>query len=129
MAVDPVTAGIGLVDTFINKFVKDKDLAQKLQAKARSEEFHGTTNLILGQLEINKVQAAHKSLFVAGARPFIMWVCGVALAYATLFHPILDIWFTMPVIDTSLLYPVLMGLLGLGGMRSYEKKNGVARDS
>lgn len=128
MAVDPLTAGIGLVDTFVNKFVKDKNLAQQLAGKARSEEFAGSISLILGQQEINKVQAAHKSLFVAGARPFIMWVCGIGLAYNILLHPILDIWLDMPIIDTSLLYPVLMGLLGLGGMRSWEKSKGVARE-
>ena len=125
---DPISAGIGLVDTFIGKFVKDKDLAAKLQAEARSQEFAGELSLLTGQLEVNKVEAAHKSLFVAGARPFIMWVCGIALAYNTIMHPILDIWFDMPVVDVSILMPVLMGLLGLGGMRSFEKAKGVSRE-
>ena len=125
---DPISAGLGLVDTFIGKFVKDKDLAAKLQAEARSQEFAGELSLLTGQLEVNKVEAAHKSLFVAGARPFIMWVCGIALAYNTIMHPILDIWFDMPVVDVSILMPVLMGLLGLGGMRSFEKAKGVSRE-
>ena len=125
---DPISAGIGLVDTFIGKFVKDKDLAAKLKAEARSQEFAGELSLLTGQLEVNKVEAAHKSLFVAGARPFIMWVCGIALAYNTIMHPILDIWFDMPVVDVSILMPVLMGLLGLGGMRSFEKAKGVSRE-
>ena len=124
----PISAGIGLVDTFIGKFVKDKDLAAKLKAEARSQEFAGELSLLTGQLEVNKVEAAHKSLFVAGARPFIMWVCGIALAYNTIMHPILDIWFDMPVVDVSILMPVLMGLLGLGGMRSFEKAKGVSRE-
>ena len=124
----PISAGIGLLDTFIGKFVKDKDLAAKLQAEARSQEFAGELSLLTGQLEVNKVEAAHKSLFVAGARPFIMWVCGIALAYNTIMHPILDIWFDMPVVDVSILMPVLMGLLGLGGMRSFEKAKGVSRE-
>ena len=124
----PISAGLGLVDTFIGKFVKDKDLAAKLKAEARSQEFAGELSLLTGQLEVNKVEAAHKSLFVAGARPFIMWVCGIALAYNTIMHPILDIWFDMPVVDVSILMPVLMGLLGLGGMRSFEKAKGVSRE-
>jgi hypothetical protein len=128
MALDPVTAGIGLVSKFVDKFIPDKDLAAKLKAQAGSQEFAGELDLLLGQLKINEVQAAHKSLFVAGSRPFIMWVCGFALAYSTIAHPILDIWFDMPVVDVSLLMPVMMGLLGLGGMRSFEKAKGVSRE-
>jgi hypothetical protein len=82
----------------------------------------------LAQIAVNKAEANHKSLFVAGGRPFIMWVCGIGLAYNTLLHPVLDIWLEMPTIDVSLLYPVLMGILGLGGMRSWEKSKGVARE-
>lgn len=129
MALDPITAGVGLVGKFIDKFIPDKDLATKLKAEAKSEEFSGEISLALGQMAINKAQAANPSVFVSGPRPFIMWVCGVALGYNVLIHPILDIWFEMPTVDSSLLVPVLMGLLGLGGMRSYEKKNGVARES
>jgi hypothetical protein len=104
--------------------------AEKLRVKAEMEAAgqRGELDLLLGQLEINKVEAAHKSLFVAGARPFIMWVCGIALAYSTVIHPILDIWLEMPSVDVSVLMPVLMGLLGLGGMRSFEKFKGVARE-
>jgi len=89
MAVDPVTAGIGLVDTFINKFVKDKDLATKLTAEARSQEFAGDLSLLTGQLEINKVEASHKSIFVAGWRPFCGWICGFALMYNFILSPFL----------------------------------------
>jgi len=128
MNLNPITAGISLVDKFIDKFVEDKDQAAQLKAAASSQEFEGEMSLILGQLEINKIEAASKSLFVAGCRPFIMWICGLGLAYNTLVHPVLDIWLDMPVVDVSLLMPVLMGLLGLGGMRTYEKVKGVARE-
>jgi len=128
MALDPVTAGIGLVDTFINKFVGDKDLAAKLMAEARSQEFSGELSLLMGQMKINKVEAAHKSIFVAGARPAILWICGIGLGYNTIVHPILDIWLEMPVVDPTLLMPVLTGILGLGGMRSFEKYKGVSRE-
>ena len=129
MASDPITAGLNIVDKFIGKFVKDKDLAAKLSAEARSQEFAGELQLLVGQMEINKVEAAHKSIFVSGWRPFIGWVCGVGLLYNVLLSPILDVWFTMPEIDPGLLYPVLMGMLGLGGMRTAEKFKGVARSS
>tara|TARA_Y100000034_G_scaffold9926_1_gene10509 strand:+ start:1372 stop:1761 length:390 start_codon:yes stop_codon:yes gene_type:complete len=129
VASDPITAGLNIVDKFIGKFVKDKDLAAKLSAEARSQEFAGELQLLVGQMEINKAEAAHKSIFVSGWRPFIGWVCGVGLLYNVLLSPILDVWFTMPEIDPGLLYPVLMGMLGLGGMRTAEKFKGVARAS
>ncbi len=129
MSLDPITAGLSVLDTFIGKFVKDKDLAQKLQAEARSETFSGDLSLLMGQIEINKIEAQSKSLFKGGWRPYIGWICGTALLYNTILHPIFDIWFVMPTIDSSLLYPVLMGLLGLGGMRTYERVSGaIAKD-
>tara|TARA_R110000787_G_scaffold257412_1_gene362594 strand:+ start:683 stop:1072 length:390 start_codon:yes stop_codon:yes gene_type:complete len=128
MALDPITAGIGLVGKFVDKFVPDKDLATKLKANAASQEFSGELSLLVGQLEINKVEAAHKSLFVAGWRPFIGWVCGVGLLYNVLVQPIFDIWVDMPEINPDLLYPVLLGMLGMSGLRTYEKFKGVQRE-
>jgi hypothetical protein len=83
---------------------------------------------VLAQLEVNKVEAAHKSLFVSGWRPAIGWICGFALMYSTILAPILGIWFTVPPVDSSLLTSVLMGMLGLGAMRTVEKTKSVARD-
>jgi hypothetical protein len=128
MALDPITAGIGLVGKFVDKFVPDKDLATKLKANAASQEFSGELSLLVGQLEINKVEAAHKSLFVSGWRPFIGWVCGVGLLYNVLVQPIFDIWVDMPEINPDLLYPVLLGMLGMSGLRTYEKFKGVQRE-
>jgi len=128
MALDPITAGIGLVGKFVDKFVPDKDLAKKLKANAASQEFSGELSLLVGQLEINKVEAAHKSLFVSGWRPFIGWVCGVGLLYNVLVQPIFDIWVDMPEINPDLLYPVLLGMLGMSGLRTYEKFKGVQRE-
>ena len=81
-----------------------------------------------GQLEINKVEAAHKSLFVAGWRPAIGWVCMLGLLYNTIIANVLSIWIEVPEVDTTLLVPVMMGMLGLGAMRSYEKVNHVSRE-
>ena len=128
MALDPVTAGIGLVDKFIGKFVKDKALAAKLASQARSEEFHGDLSLLQGQMDINKVEAAHKSLFVSGWRPACGWVCVLGLLYNVILSPVLEIWFDMPYVDPQLLYPVLLGMLGLSGSRTFEKTKGIARD-
>lgn len=88
------------------------------------------TDLAKGQLEVNKVEAASSSVFVAGGRPFVLWVCGFALAYASILEPMgrfaAAVMFgytgAFPVIDTTITLQVLLGLLGLGAMRSYDKK-------
>lgn len=85
-----------------------------------------------GQTAINKIEAGHKSIFVAGWRPFIGWVCGVALAWNYVVHPML-LWvltFTQiqtqpPKLSMTELFPVVLGMLGLGAYRSYEKKHNV----
>ena len=128
MAADPVTGVLDLGKTLLNKFVKDKDLAAKLEHDEEMQVLVQELQSTMGQLEINRVEAAHKSLFVAGWRPFIGWVCGIALLYNTLLNPFFSVWFAMPTVDPGLLYPVLMGILGLGGMRSFEKSRGVQRE-
>lgn len=112
----------------LGKFIEDKDqknaLAHEIATLAQKEA-HKNAAL---QLEVNKVEAAHKSLFVAGWRPFIGWVSGIGLLYSVLISPILAIWLVMPAIDSDLLMPTLGGMLGLGAMRSYEKVKGVSRE-
>ena len=81
--------------------------------------------LIELQSEINKVEAQHRTIFVAGWRPFIGWVCGVALAYNFVLRDLL-IWFigpeqVPPALQMEHLMTVLIGMLGLGGMRTFEK--------
>lgn len=119
--IAPVT---GLLD----KFIEDKDqksaLAHEIATLAQKQAHESA----LAQLEVNKVEAAHKSLFVSGWRPAVGWSCCFALVYSTILAPILGIWFTVPQVDSSLLTTVLMGMLGLGAMRSAEKVKGVQRD-
>jgi hypothetical protein len=81
--------------------------------------------LIELQSEINKVEAQHRTIFVAGWRPFIGWVCGVALAYNFVLRDLL-IWLigpeqVPPALQMEHLMTVLIGMLGLGGMRTFEK--------
>ena len=81
--------------------------------------------LQLAQIEVNKAEAASRNFFVSGWRPFIGWTCGFALLYNVIFSPLLEgLGYQMPVVDPSLLYPVLLGMLGLGGMRSFDKRSG-----
>ena len=119
---------IAPISGLLGKFIEDKDqknaLAHEIATLAQKEA-HKNAAL---QLEVNKTEAAHKSLFVAGWRPFIGWVCGIGLLYSVLISPILAIWLVMPAIDSDLLMPTLAGMLGLGAMRSYEKVKGVSRE-
>lgn len=92
----------------------------------------GDLQKVLGQLEVNAKEAAHTSVFVAGWRPWSGWVGGAGLAYAAILHPLLS-WAAAiygvpipPPVDTEVLLYVLGGMLGLGTLRTYEKKQGVA---
>ena len=86
------------------------------------------------QTKINVAEATHRSVFVAGWRPFVGWVCGFGLLYAVLLEPLLRFIFTVngwdstfPIIDTTITMQVLFGMLGLAGFRSYEKKNNLTK--
>ena len=135
MSLDPITAGIDLVSTFVGKFVKDKDLAAKLLHEANSQEMASEIQARLGQMEVNKIEAASKSLFVSGWRPAVGWICVLSLGYQFFLSPfirfiaivVMDNPPTFPVLDSSQLTPILIGMLGLGGLRTYEKVNKVAR--
>jgi hypothetical protein len=89
--------------------------------------------LDMAQIGVNTEEAKSTNWFVAGGRPFIMWTCGVAFAYATIVEPLARFVATVfyhyggayPVIDTNLTMQVLIGLLGLGAYRSLEKVKGV----
>ena len=92
--------------------------------------------LAKGQLEINKAEAAHKSLFVAGWRPFVGWTCGVALAWHFVGQPLAVFGIAvagvdtpdLPVFEMESLLTVLLGMLGLGGLRTFEKTKSIARE-
>lgn len=109
----------------------------ELAQKGELAELDASVQRDLAQIRVNEKAAESGSLFVSGARPFILWVCGFALAYATILQPVMAFAVALamesppelPAIDTTLLYPVLMGLLGLGTMRTVEKRTGVARSS
>jgi hypothetical protein len=119
---------IGPVTGLLDKFIEDKDAKNALAHEIATLAEKQAHESALAQLEVNKVEAAHKSLFVSGWRPAVGWSCCFALVYSTILAPILSIWFTVPPVDSSLLTTVLMGMLGLGAMRSAEKVKGVQRD-
>lgn len=135
MSFDPISAALELGTSVVNKIwpdpVKQAEEQRKLQELAQNgdlEALNAEVRLLVAQIELNKVEAVHKSLFVAAWRPFVGWVCGFGLLYNVILSPFLDIWLTVPRVESDLLYPVLLGMLGLGGMRSYEKTKRVSRE-
>ena len=125
---------VGPVTGLLDKFIEDKDTKNALAHEIATMSEKHANELAKGQLEVNKVEAASKSLFVAGWRPFIGWVCGVGFLSNFILIPmsnfglaIAESAITIPMIDTTQMMPVLMGMLGLGAMRTYEKKTGVSR--
>ena len=112
----------------LDKVIEDKDQKNALAHEIATMAERHAQELAKGQLDVNKDEAAHKSLFVAGWRPAIGWVCALGLFYNVILANIIGIWVDVPEIDTTLLVPVMMGMLGLGAMRSYEKVQGVSRE-
>tara|TARA_B100000212_G_scaffold37571_1_gene24331 strand:+ start:7355 stop:7741 length:387 start_codon:yes stop_codon:yes gene_type:complete len=122
---------IEVADKVLGKFIPDKNLKMKLQ-KEMTMAFHDAN---LAQIQLNKQEAAHKNIFVAGWRPFVGWTCGVALAYHFIVSPIVEtiliaagVAVDLPSFEFSQLSSILMGMLGLGGLRTYEKMKGVSRE-
>ena len=118
---------IGPVSGLLDKFIEDKDQKNALVHEIATMSERHAQELAKAQLEVNKVEAAHPSLFVSGWRPAVGWVSCLGLFYNIILAQFLDIWYDVPQIDSSLLTTVLMAMLGMGAMRSYEKKNNVAR--
>lgn len=119
---------IPAVTGLLNKFIPDADERQKLAHEIATMSQKMAHESALLQIEVNKEEAKHRSSFVAGWRPFIGWTCGLALAYHFILQPILTlilaisgITIDLPVFDMSSLMTVLLGMLGLGGLRTFEK--------
>ena len=119
---------IGPVTGLLDKFIEDKDQKNALAHEIATMSDRHAQELAKGQLAVNATEAAHKSLFVAGWRRFIGRIYGIGLLYIVLIAQVLGIWFEVPEVDPSLLTPILMGMLGMGAMRSYEKTKKVARE-
>jgi hypothetical protein len=143
MSFDPLSALFDLGKTAIEKIWPDpsKRAAELLKLEELKQSgdlarMQAEVNLMLGQIEINKVEAQHPSVFVAGARPAVMWIGAFGLAYAAVVEPIarfvarvcFDYQGEFPVLDTTITMQVLFGILGLGAYRTYEKTKEVQTD-
>jgi len=125
--------GIGSIIEGVGKIADDLVTSDEERAKVALQSKQIDAALLQGQMDVNKAEAEHKSIFVAGWRPAIGWVGASAMAYQFLFYPLLT-WVvalagsdvTPPELgDTDALYPIILGMLGIGGMRSFDKSRGV----
>lgn len=116
------------ITELLKRFIPDKTERDRLAHEIATMSAVQAHENAMAQIKVNEREAAHKSIFVAGSRPAILWICALALAYNTLAYPIIDIWVEMPPINTDLLSPVMMGLLGLGTLRTAERFKGVERN-
>jgi len=130
-----IQALIGPVTGLLDKFVEDKDQKNALAHEIATLAEKQAHEAAIAQVEVNKAEAQHRSIFVAGWRPFVGWVCGLALAYHFVLAPII-LFATaiagieipeLPSFDMETLTTVLLGMLGLGGLRSFEKYKGVSK--
>jgi hypothetical protein len=128
MALDPLTAGVNLASTVIDKIWPNAGEAERSKLTA-------AIALAEAQIKVNTAEAGHRSMFVAGWRPFIGWTCGVALAYTFVGYP-MALWATTLWADgvtppqltvDGMLYELLFGMLGIGALRTFEKIKGVTR--
>ena len=158
MSIDPVSTA---VETTINsvfdlgkmaieriwpdpaKRAEELRKLEELRQRGDLERLKAHVQLMLGQLKVNQAEARHKSLFVAGWRPWIGWVGGVALGWQFIAYPMLTwAWALLqargivpaempppPVLDTGPLFALITAMLGIGAMRSYDKRNGTQTDA
>lgn len=121
---DPISAGIGLLTDIIDKIFPNQADRDKAKLALLEQAQAGD----LAQLKVNAAEGANPNWFVAGWRPFIGWVCGSAFAWTFVFQPLIAVVLSasghpavLPTLDLSTMMPVLLGMLGLGGMRTFEK--------
>jgi len=121
-ALLPILGGV------IDKVIPDKAAADKAKLEMQLKLLDAANAGALAQLEVNKVEAGHQSVFVAGWRPAIGWVCAAALAYSYMLVPLVGFAFAVmgkpmpkwPVLDGNL-WELMFGMLGMGALRSYDK--------
>ena len=112
----------------IEKLIPDKDAREKATAELERLDQAGELQVMLAQIAANRAEGQHASMFVAGWRPMVGWICAVALANNFLIVPYVGA-FTDAVqpLDMGVMMPILMGMLGLGGMRTWERLSGKER--
>jgi len=130
-----VNALIGPVSGLLDKFIPDADERAKLAHEIATMGSKHAQEAMLAQLEINKAEAQTGSIFIGGWRPAAAWVCVFGMAMNYIITPLANFGLglagseiNLPLIDTSTMMPVLLGMLGLAGARSVEKIQKVSKE-
>jgi hypothetical protein len=119
--------------TLIDRFLPDPEKKREAEMELVRMAADGELKQVIAQLEINAREAAHPSVWVAGWRPFFGWAGGVGFIYATMLQPLLSWvaavkgWPAPPALNIDLLWVVITGMLGIGGLRTFEKSKGVTK--
>lgn len=119
--------------TLLDRFIPDPEKKREAEMELVRMAAEGELKQTIAQLEINAREATHASVFVAGWRPFFGWAGGAGFIYATILQPLLAWgaaikgWPTPPTLNLDLLWVVITGMLGIGGLRTMEKFKGVTR--
>ena len=118
----------------LDKFIEDKDQKSALAHEVATMAENHALEIAKGQMAINEVEAANSNLMVSGWRPFIGWTCGlgmfgnfITIPFSNFVLALLELDIVIPLVPLETMMPVLMGMLGLGAMRTYEKKSGVSK--
>jgi len=133
MALDPVSALLDIGGKVMDRLWPDPVQAAAAKLELFKLQQSGELAQIAGQMDVNKAEAANPNVFVSGWRPFIGWVCGLGFGVQFVFGPLAE-WGSalyghpvkFPPMDTGTMMPLLLGMLGLGGLRTAEKIQGVA---
>lgn len=129
---------IAPIEGLLDKWIPDADTKAKLAHDIATMAERHAHEAAIAQVETNKTEAQHRSVFVAGWRPFVGWTCGAALAYHFILQPLAVFVLVafnvtglhpsdLPSFDMDALMTVLLGMLGLGGLRTFEKYKGVSK--
>lgn len=141
MALDPITAALDIGGKLIDKLWPNPEQAAEakiklveLQQSGELAQLTAETDLAKSQIEVNKIEASSVDPFVSRWRPAIGWVCAAAFAYTAVLQPFLVLLLraagnsvVLPALDGALISAITLSLLGMGGMRSYDKKQGTSK--
>lgn len=130
-----VTALLPIFGEVLDRVIPDKAKAEQAKLEMQAKVLDAMNQGALAQLEVNKVEAGHRSIFVAGWRPFIGWTCGAGLAWAFVGQPVAN-WVigtfgvkvaALPVLPIDGLTELVFAMLGIGALRTFEKVKGVSQ--
>jgi hypothetical protein len=125
---------ISVVSSVLDKVIPDNNAKEKAKADIEKALIDNAAQINIAQAETNKIEANHRSVFIAGWRPFLGWVCGIGFSWIFVLNPILQwglalygINAVLPQLQTDVLMELTIALLGLAGLRSWEKSKGITK--